>query len=211
MMKSLKNSVVAAVLSVSAVQVANANLIVNGGFEDPGVEGVGFVSPANLPGWDASGTVELWNRTIGSQPTGPAPFEGDQYLELNSTGSGPYSIFQSFSSVVGTIYEVTFAHSARRNTTPAEEFSLYLGDDAGNGQTSNIVNGPQGSWSTATFNFMATSETSKLQFSAINPLSGTIGNFLDGVKVTDVPEPGTLALLGLGLAGIGVARRRKAT
>lgn len=29
-------------------------------------------------------------------------------------------------------------------------------------------------------------------------------------RVADIPEPGTLAILGLGLAGLGVARRKKA-
>jgi hypothetical protein len=32
---------------------------------------------------------------------------------------------------------------------------------------------------------------------------------IDGVTLAKVPEPGTLALLGLGLAGLSIARRRK--
>jgi hypothetical protein len=201
----LTGVVAAAVLGMSSL--ANANLLTNGSFEDPGVSGSTFL--ANLPGWGSTGDVELWNRDIGAQPTGPAPADGSQYLELNSRNGGPYSIFQSFDSVIGSIYEVSFAYSARANTNPAEEFSFYLGDESGNGDTFNIVNGPRGIWSFATYNFMATSETSKIAFAAIVPSTGTVGNFLDNVIVTDVPEPGTLALLGLGLAGLGAARRRQ--
>ena len=50
-----------------------------------------------------------------------------------------------------------------------------------------------------------------LSFSYTNPdLDKDFGIFLDGVSITQVPEPGSLALVGLALAGIAVVRRRKA-
>ncbi|WP_336366651.1 DUF642 domain-containing protein [Marinobacter sp. C2H3] len=209
-MTYLKTATLAIILGATSASFAHADLIINGGFEDPGVSGTKFLDPSQLPGWDALGPVELWNRTTGSQPAGPAPFEGNQYLELNSTYGGPYTLFQDFSTVSGTVYQVTFAHAARRNLTPAESFQLYLGDDQGNGYSYDIVNGPKAVWATSSFTFMATGETSRLAFTALNPADDTYGNFLDAVTVADVPEPGTLGLLALGMLGIGFARRRQA-
>jgi hypothetical protein len=190
-------SVAAAAFGMSSL--ANANLLTNGGFEQPGISNYQFIN--GIPGWQSNGPVELWNNRT------PTSYEGFQHLELNSTGGGPYSISQSFDSVIGTIYDVSFAHRARSGTS--EQFSFYFGDTNGNGDTFNIANGSTASWTVPTYSFMATSLISMVEFTAIVPATGTIGNFLDAVSVTDVPEPGTLALLGLGIAGLGAARRRQ--
>jgi hypothetical protein len=44
----------------------------------------------------------------------------------------------------------------------------------------------------------------------VNPCEGIIGRFVTSVPSPGLPEPGSLALLGLGLAGLGLSRRRQA-
>ena len=39
--------------------------------------------------------------------------------------------------------------------------------------------------------------------------SNSLGGFVDNVSLTAVPEPGTLALFGLGLMGLVLARRQQ--
>ncbi|MEC7816000.1 MAG: PEP-CTERM sorting domain-containing protein [Pseudomonadota bacterium] len=188
-------------LSMAIAAPASANLIVNGSFEAPDIPNGSwqYYSPDQVPGWEGS-NIEIWQNY-----NGVSAADGDQFAELNahpSTGTA-FGIYQDIDTVVGDWYTVSFAYRARQSNNEAFDFSF--------GDLTTLVNDHTTSeWSLFSANFQAIDLTTRILFTSVNPETGTIGNFLDDVKVAAVPEPGTLALLSMGLLGLGLSRRRRA-
>jgi hypothetical protein len=202
----------ALVFSVTLSTTASANLVVNGSFEAPDIPDNSWsgLNPGSVPGWLADpANVEIWDSL-----NGVVSAEGEQHAELNSGGTGPFNLWQSFDTVAGQLYTFSFAHRARV-ANANEQFGAALFDGQITALTgfdaatliydSGVINNTS-DWTYVSVGFVAVSDLTTLAFKSINP-EGTVGNFIDDVSVV-VSAPATLGLFSLMLAGFVAARRR---
>ncbi|OZS45189.1 DUF642 domain-containing protein [Photobacterium sanguinicancri] len=162
---------------------SQANLITNGSFEDIDVPNNSwrFYSQGtpNLA-WQGS-NVEIWDSLFGFEAS-----EGEQYAELNAhPNQGIFSINQTFNTITGGIYNLSFDYSARRNNRN-EQFEVSAGDF-----TQILSSNVRFNWNDFATEFTALNNSTTLTFTSLN--RGTLGNLLDNVVVTTsrlpIPEP----------------------
>jgi hypothetical protein len=195
--------------------------VINGGFEEPVLGGSAQnFSPGDLTltGWTITGNSVLLLTNDYSENSGTLQFDsrsGNQHLDLTGAGNtGLRSIDQDVAIVPAARYLLSFwvgnQDDTRVNYVLPSTVNLSVNGSFVNAYTNAGDTIGNLNWKQFQYGFVATSALTNLRFGNATPIGDNMLG-LDDVSLdldsSNVPEPGSVALLGIGLTGFAALRR----
>ena len=220
------------ILVTVAIPVWSGNLINNGSFTMPGGTTTnGYIDNGtqNMPGWTGgkSGALDCYVVTNTNQFCGYATFATNEGLSPNG---GAYVMFdadptygstlsQTVSGlIVGKFYKLSFYQAADHQSTFTGATNLSFSATLGTQKLTAASPNPttvDAAWQFVYLIFTASATTETLTFSANGPTGGPPILLLDGVSLTQVPEPAEWTLVAIGglllFLGTKLKKRRPVT
>jgi choice-of-anchor C domain-containing protein len=184
-------------------------ILVNGGFE----QGPPPFSIHDIDIPTGSTAITGWTVTGAGIDLLEDPWDvSDGIRAIDLDGRSPGGIEQSFATIIGGLYTVSFDLSGNpEGGSLLKQMRLSIGGFSqaftfdSTGQTIDSL-----VWAPMTFSFVAADSAATLAFASLSHDGSAYGALIDNVQVSSVPEPSTMVLLAVGLVGVvGMRHRRR--